>query len=452
MFLFQSEKSTGSQLKYNILPNQESVLASLAGISVTPGYTELGQIITPPEVTTLCPMGAVFIAEEATYDSATNKTNVKNVRAMYFRKSVFCAGSDKPTDAQVQYLFDYLTGISSGSYNRAEVEALAVQFQSYGYKPTLAAPAAAATLPVEETIAVSPAAAAVAAPTGTTSGYANVRDRIKAEYPCPSEKAIGFYIERDVWELLVRNILKGKNTLVFGPTGTGKTELIQYVCQAMGIKLNIQDMGTVQDAQSALLGVHRLDDKGHSSFDYAPFVYHVQEPGVILLDELNRSPLAANNILFPCLDSRRYLPVDIAGGHDARNITVNKDTVFFATANLGSEYSGTQQIDRALMDRFFPVELEYPKENVETRILMMRTGIAEKFAKSIVKVAGNIRQQFREQELGNTVSVRHTLETADLVADGFDLTTGLTKVIMPLFDDENGASERSKVKSIIGSL
>ncbi len=56
----------------------------------------------------------------------------------------------------------------------------------------------------------------------------------------------------------------------------------------MKLSLNIQDMGTVQDAQSALLGVHRIDSHGHSEFDYAPFVEHIQTPGIVLLDEISR--------------------------------------------------------------------------------------------------------------------------------------------------------------------
>ena len=52
--------------------------------------------------------------------------------------------------------------------------------------------------------------------------------------------------------------------------------------------MHIQDMGTVQDAQSALLGVHRLNKEGHSVFEYAPFVGHIKSGGIVLLDELNR--------------------------------------------------------------------------------------------------------------------------------------------------------------------
>ena len=57
---------------------------------------------------------------------------------------------------------------------------------------------------------------------------------------------------------------------------------------AMSKELHIQDMGTVQDAQSALLGVHIINKDGHSSFQEAPFVDHIKSGGIVLLDELNR--------------------------------------------------------------------------------------------------------------------------------------------------------------------
>ena len=165
------------------------------------------------------------------------------------------------------------------------------------------------------------------------------------------------------------------------------------------------------------------------------------------------APLAANNILFPCLDNRRYLPLDVASEESERQIAVDENTVFFATANLGSEYSGTNAIDRALLDRFFPVELSYPNEKDEINILKIRTGVDEKDATAIVKVSNEIRKQFKEQELSTPVSVRHTLQTAGLVVDGFERTNALQKTIMPLFDDSaiGAVSERAKVLSIIAA-
>jgi len=52
-------------------------------------------------------------------------------------------------------------------------------------------------------------------------------------------------------------------------------------------ELSIQDMGTIFDAQSSLLGVHRIKE-GASVFEYAPFVSSIKGGGIVLLDEINR--------------------------------------------------------------------------------------------------------------------------------------------------------------------
>ena len=110
----------------------------------------------------------------------------------------------------------------------------------------------------------------------------------------PSSTKDGFYMTPDNWRILVRNIKKHVNTMIIGPTGSGKTSCVKEVCSRMGIPLHVFDMGSMIDPISNLLGVHRLED-GKSIFDYAKFTKVIQEPCVILLDELNRSSLGANN-------------------------------------------------------------------------------------------------------------------------------------------------------------
>lgn len=398
------------------------------------------------------PLNTVFIAtnislaEGEAGDSQTQFTCVSDhtfsiveQKALYLDDTVFVNPSTptkNPTSEELMFLFQYILGSTEDRDIAAKrIESLANMYAAYGYTFDVAA---ILNPPVPETMEE-------AAASGT------MWDFIRSKYPAPSRAKTGFYIDPDTWFLLVRNVLRGENTLLVGPTGSGKTEILTYLAEALEKPLYIQDMGTVQDAQSALLGVHRLNKDGHSEFDPAPFVGHIQSGGIVLLDELNRAPLAANNVLFPCLDSRRYLPIDIACGDADRHIAVAEGTVFFATANLGAEYSGTNAIDRALLDRFFPVELSYPKENEEVRVLVKRTGVDEKSAKAIVKVAGEVRKQYKSQELSNAISVRHTLQIASLVKDGLDLNKALTTTIMPLFEDGIGASERTRVKTIIAA-
>lgn len=255
----------------------------------------------------------------------------------------------------------------------------------------------------------------------------------------------GYYVNHDDWYLLLRNITNQVNTLLIGPSGTGKTTLVMLACEKLGIKCHVYDMGSMYDPVAGLLGVHRLQKGGVSVFDYAKFTRDIQEPGVVLLDELGRAPVTSNNILFPCLDSRRTLPVEIAGGDDLRSIKVNPDCCFIATANVGSEYTGTMSLDRALVGRFFPLELDYMPRDMEEQVLVKRCRIPRITAKNIVSVANNIRSLYKKQELSNSLSTRETLMCAELVADGWSVLRAMELVFMPLFDGTKMDGERGIV-------
>jgi hypothetical protein len=174
----------------------------------------------------------------------------------------------------------------------------------------------------------------------------------------PTSDVDGFFIKQEDWSLLARNVQKHINTMILGPAGTGKTSVIKVLCDKLGLRLHIFDMGSMMDPISSLLGVHRLEDGG-SIFDYAKFTQVIQEPCVILLDELSRAPQSAMNILFPCLDDRRSLSIEIACGKGIREIKIHPEVTFIATANVGAEYSGTNSMDRALVNRFFTLELGF---------------------------------------------------------------------------------------------
>lgn len=258
----------------------------------------------------------------------------------------------------------------------------------------------------------------------------------------PTIKENGFYVDKDNWYLLLRNIQNQVNTMMVGPTGTGKTELIMLACEKLGLPCHVYDMGSMYDPVAGLLGVHRLSKGGVSTFDYAKFTQDIQEPGVILLDELSRAPVTSLNILFPCLDSRRSLPVEIAGGEDLRSIKVHEDCCFIATANVGAEYTGTMSMDRALVGRFFPVELDYMPSDREKKVLITRCGINSVDAGIIVKVAQNVRSMYRKQEISCSLSTRETLMVADLVADGWSVLKAMELVFLPLFEGTKMDGER----------
>lgn len=270
------------------------------------------------------------------------------------------------------------------------------------------------------------------------------------EFKVPTIKKGGFYVDQDNWYLLLRNIQNQVNTMMIGPTGTGKTELVMLACEKLGIPCHVYDMGSMYDPVAGLLGVHRLQKGGVSTFDYAKFTKDISEPGVVLLDELSRAPVTTNNILFPCLDSRRTLPVEIAGGDDLRAIKVHDECTFIATANVGAEYTGTMSMDRALVGRFFPLELDYMPKDKEIDVMVKRCGITKASADLIVSVANIVRDLYKKQELSASLSTRETLMAGELIADGWSPLRAMELVFLPLFEGTRKEGERGIVaKSIM---
>lgn len=275
----------------------------------------------------------------------------------------------------------------------------------------------------------------------------NFLSEIKKKYSNPGIES-GFYIEDSKWNILVRNIMRHKNTMLTGPTGTGKTDVIIRICKALDIPCRIYDMGAMMDPLTDLLGSHRLEN-GSSKFDYAKFVKDIQEPGVILLDELSRAPVMTNNILFPCLDDRRVLPVEIADSNGPREIPVHPECTFIATANIGSEYSGTNSLDIALENRFMMIQVDYLPKSFETKVLNIRTGIAENVAEKIVNVANVIRERYLDNSISKTISTRETLNCAELVIDGFSLIDAINYSFCEKFPKYGDNSEYDTIKKLI---
>lgn len=233
-------------------------------------------------------------------------------------------------------------------------------------------------------------------------------------------------------------------------TVTHNTELILLACKTLDIPCHVYDMGSMYDPVAGLLGVHRLQKGGESIFDYAQFTKDIAQPGVVLLDELSRAPVTTNNILFPCLDSRRTLPVEIAGGDDLRSIKVHPDCCFIATANVGAEYTGTMSMDRALVGRFFPIELDYMPAEAEINVITTRCDIDPDEAKHIVAVANSVRTLYKKQEISCSLSTRETLMAAELVADGWTPLEAMELVFLPLFEGTKVEGERGIIaKSIM---
>lgn len=233
-----------------------------------------------------------------------------------------------------------------------------------------------------------------------------------------------FKVEHGLYEVLKRNITRGVNTLLIGETGCGKTEIVSHMAKVLEMPLHIIDMGTMTDAVSGLIGIHTVtivDGKTTSSFKKSRFSQIIQQPGIILLDELSRASTQANNLLFPCLDFRKQLSMEYCF-EDQTPISVHPECVFFATANLGSQYTGTHKIDRALLDRFMTVKVTTPDSKyIQESLLASYEDVSGVDIATIVAIYNNIAKAHNEFKIDFKLSFRHLKFVTEMVSDGFTI-------------------------------
>jgi AAA+ superfamily predicted ATPase len=257
------------------------------------------------------------------------------------------------------------------------------------------------------------------------------------------------------WKYLMRSVVRGKNIMMTGPSGCVKTLAVQSVAKALnGRPFFYFNLGATTDPRSTLIGnTHYSKEKGTFVAD-ALFCRAIQsEDSIILIDELTRANPDAWNILITVLDeNQRYLRIDEKP--DTPTIKVAKGVTFIATANIGSEYTATRVLDRAMMDRFTAiVEMEpLSVENELKLINMTYPNVPEATARAIAEIAGNTRSQIRSDDpkVTTSISSRLTVEMAGLIYDGFSLTEAAEVCIYPFFSDAGGAdSERTYMKQLV---
>ena len=255
------------------------------------------------------------------------------------------------------------------------------------------------------------------------------------------------------WKYLVRSGVRGKNIMMTGPAGCGKTMAAKSLVNSLDRPDYYFNLGATQDPRSTLIGNTHFDSKKGTYFSESLFVKAIQTPNaVILLDELSRAHPDAWNILMTVLDyGQRYLRLDEATGSET--IKVADGVTFVATANIGNEYTSTRVMDKALMDRFTIVEMDVLNEEDESTLLnYMFPSVDSVLLGNVAKIATLTRTESNSEtaRITSGISTRTTVELCGLLFDGFSLEEAAEVSIYPQYDNTGGVdSERTFVKQIV---
>ena len=281
-------------------------------------------------------------------------------------------------------------------------------------------------------------------------GHEDVVNFIKNSYGL---KPKGLVMNELKWKYLIRSAVRGKNIMMTGQAGCGKTLAAKSLVNALDRPDFYFNLGATQDPRSTLIGNVHFNKKDGTYFSESLFVTAIQtENAVILLDELTRAHPDAWNILMPVLDQgQRYLRLDEADGQ--KTIKVAHGVTFIATANIGNEYTATRQLDKALMDRFTVIEMDLLNQDEEAGLLhYMFPSVNEKILNDVASIADLTRMEALSEtaRISSGISTRTSVEIAGLLFDGFSLIESADITIYPQYDSSGGVDgERTFVKQIV---
>jgi nitric oxide reductase NorQ protein len=270
---------------------------------------------------------------------------------------------------------------------------------------------------------------------------------------CVEKRPTSLFCEDLTWKFICRSVMRGRNILLTGPTGTGKSQTAIAVAKAMDRELFYLNLGATQDPRGTLIGNTHFSKDAGTYFNESAFVKAIQKPNtVILLDEISRAHPEAWNILMTVLDpGQRYLRLDEAV--NCPTIKVADGVSFIGTANIGTEYTAVRVMDRALLDRFLIAEIPFLTPVEECALItQLYPTIDQTIIKNLAEIANQTRSEIKSDsaKIQTPISTRSVLEMAGLLTDGFTLSECAEVSIYPLYSQDGGMqSERTFIKQLV---
>ena len=213
---------------------------------------------------------------------------------------------------------------------------------------------------------------------------------------------------------------RGKNVLLYGPAGTGKTTAaMQYAARTGRPFMRIAFDRTTEPAD--LKGGRYPSESGGIEWHDGNLTRAFRVPGmVLLLDEPTLLRSGSLAVLQTALDTRR-LVLDtgevVSAAADLFVITADNTDM---TGDATGRYIDTAPVNLAFSDRFaWRIAVGYLPEAKEIDAIATRTGLHREATKLMVEYATKTRNEANGGTLTAPVTTRRLLAWADAVQSGF---------------------------------
>jgi gas vesicle protein GvpN len=218
-------------------------------------------------------------------------------------------------------------------------------------------------------------------------------------------------------------IKSGKNLMIEGPVGVGKTVLAVAVAKHLGRRV-IRVDGDERYTEQKLSGWFDppiVLKKGYiaDAFVPGPLTDAMREGGVLFMNEMNRMPEGVQNILLPAMDEG-LIEIPKIG-----TVKAKAGFVVIGTQNP-REFVATTALSEALSDRFELLLLDYQSLDDETEIV--RKTLPKAQPETIARAVWIARRTRDHPNIRRGASIRAAMSIAQLTSSmSKDMLEGMRK-------------------------